>query len=368
MLAESRILNFDYCGNCHGTCRACLLSEEERRRDTPFLDRAQIGQAVTTASRYLPPSEFLAVGVGRGNTLTLRESSVDDIAFLAERVRDELEFKEGILEVSTSLVGRLEEQIERAVRIETRVAEASGLETRFVVVINPALESDGYWRLLGNFFEAMETRRTGRSESPGDIAVVNLSAESLPEVLTFAERMSGWRFPVNVTWVGGVDAGMAGWAAIDRIGKWFADFYEASSELGLDCSLISRAQNALAATALGGDLTNLQDMARAVGESLVFVDHMGRVHRGAFTLLGDMDPMRFPMGDANISVRDMLKNRSCRACPYLAACVHAGGAHLHQANAVAIGDTSYECMTGFRPIFDKAITTRTQSDMAGGLL
>lgn len=354
MQAESRILNFDYCGNCHGKCRACLLSEEERKRDVPFLNQKQIGEAVTAAARLLPRSEFLAVGIGRGNTLTLRENSVDDIAFLASRVRDELAFDRGILEVSTSLVGRLEDQIERANEIEARVEETSGLETRFVVVINPALSSEGYWRLLCDFFDAMEQRRSPHSESPGDIAVVNLSADALPEPSAFAHRMAGWHFPVNVAWVGGVDEGMAGWNAIDQVGRWFADFYENSVRLGLDCSLISRAQNALAATESGGGLSNLQDMADAVSESLVFVDHMSQVHRGAFTLLGDMDPMRFPLGGKEVSVAPMLRNRSCRACPYLAACVHAGGAHLFTANTLAMEGSSPVCMTGLKPVFEKA--------------
>lgn len=355
MQAESRILNFDYCGNCHGKCTACLLTEEERRRDTPFLNRTQIGQAIVNAARHLPETQFLAIGVGRGNTLTLQESSIEDIAYLAAKAREEIVFEEGILEVSTSLVGKLDEQIERAKKIEARVEASSGLETRFVVVINPELSSDGYWRLVRNFFEEMESSRRGHTESPGDIAVVNLSAAALPNAREFARRMDGWHFPVNVAWVGGVDGGMAGWQAIDQVGRWFANFYEESLLLDLDCSLISRAKNTLSATEAGGDLGTLQDMARAVGESLVFVDHMGHVHRGAFTLLGDMDPMRFPMGNKEVSVAPMLRNRSCQVCTYLSACIHAGGAQLYTANVRAMGETVVGCMTGLKAVFEKAV-------------
>lgn len=354
---EVLILNIDYCGNCRGTCTSCLLSKEERLLEAPFLTRSAMGKAIEVAAAKAKPTKSLVIGIGRGNTLTLPESSIEDVVLMIQKIASTFSYESMAIELSTSLIGKIEPQVSRAIQLSEALAGVvPEAPLRFVVVVNPDLVSNAYWRNLNHFFGAMSEYR-GSKDGDGDIAVINLGPDKQPDAQELVDQMIRWKFPINVTWVGGrqIQAPTPEESSdkLGRVSQWLTRFYQASKKHDLDISLVTRIDDAIrAGQGLGHD--DLEDFLAEANSCLLFIDHEGKVTNGAFTALLDMDRVRFPGMEHDMTpqeeISNLLRYRSCKSCEHFFSCVAAGGTKTAIANAFYLNDLQTPCITGLKPI------------------
>lgn len=329
------IVNVDYATTCSGTCPTCVLTAAERASPVPATTPAKVASAFGAIAGGYGRIGVLAIGVGRANVLALPRSSVAEVAALAEAAATAFSFDEGVLEISTSLIGKIGPQVDRARELVSAVAR-TGFDARFVVVGNTALASEKYWANLDRFLRELSSVRGGQDkDGSGDILQLALTSSMLPDPETLLDRLSSYRFPVNIAWAPAFDAGAADEGVLDKLGSWLADFYRGAAQRGLDSSLVTRSRQSVEFSA-----TPLPDLPRIVSESarsVVYVAPDGTWHKGYFSILAEMDPVRFDpdcvspgrssvVTDPFRDISRLMKNRACAACPHISSCI-AGGAH-----------------------------------------
>lgn len=333
------IVAMDYATTCAGTCPTCVLTKVERDFAAPASSVESILNAMRKAGAAYEHAGTLAVGIGRANVLALPESSIAEIVDIMEGARSAFAFDKIIAEISTSLIGKIEAQIDRAKKLSLALAER-GFESRYVIVANTALSSEKYWGNLDRFLTEMEDFRGGRmEEGNGDILQLALAVDSLPDVTQLANRFKAYGFPINLTWAPGHDKGAADLQSLERLGLWLAAFYSHAVELGLDASIVTRIDNAMS-QGVTSMMTGSRHAERS-SEAVVYLSPDGNWHNGLFTALAEMDPVRFDpaserqtmAGTSPKELRQIMANPACRTCPYIGPCVSVGG---HKIGLIAL--------------------------------
>jgi len=378
------ILNIDYAGRCAGACPVCALSHSERHSDRAFLSPDQVIAGFAAArQRGHHRMETLVIGVGRGNMLGLGETIVEDLATIARAASDHFLFDEGLIEISTSVMGRIEDQITRAEQIldhfdRLNLGHNRGLDARFVVVANTAQTSDSYWKHLQKFLDHLSQRRGGLDcDGSGDVLLLNLSLGHLPPILPLIERLRHYRFPVNVTWAPTLDPAARDPAAIQQLEHWLADWHQAMRQHGMDGSLVTRAAEGWAHR--HSDRDALEAQLNGNGAVLLFIDKTGQLHQGFSSVSADMDPIRFAsgIGDATGGLRmvsspreelaQLLRWPACRGCEHLAGCVISGAHKTALLTIAGLKPDASLCPSGMRTLlanFDKNRKPGTTSPVA----
>ncbi len=332
------VVAMDYTGTCRGTCPTCVLSLAERRSEAPLMTVASIEAGLARVAGAYPHVGSLFLTLGRGNTLVLPETSIDALIAVAQAAEAAVDYRHAAMEMSTSLVGRLEPQIDRAKAIMDRFqASGTDVDPRFLVVANTALSSAPYWRNIDRFLTEIEAYRGGRSvDGNGDIILLNVGIDSLPDVGWLEQFLCDYRFPVNLGWVPTFDQAAGDPNKLQVLARWLADFDAMAERLGLDANITNRAGPAMTNGAAGLD-SLVHQIDRSIA-SIVYITADGHWHRGFNTLLADMDPVRFDpdaprvAGQAQMvdnprrDIARLMRNPACRACPHMGPCI-AGGAY-----------------------------------------
>lgn len=363
------VVGLDYCGSCRGSCPTCVLTAAERALDVPLMRPADAERAFASMAATYPSVREVALGIGRGNNLALPASSVADHLAIAAAARRHLDFATGVLEVSTSLVGKLEPQVERAKRIvEAFRADPCGFDPRFAVVANTALGSPRYWANIDAFLSAMQEFRGGPADGHGDIISLNLGIDSLPDLATVEALVSRYRFPVNLVWVPTFDPGAATEGGLARLGAWVAGFWAMAARLGLDANVVNRTADALSQRAEG--LAQLAHHVSRSAGAVVYVAPDGRWHEGFTSVLAEMDPVRFDpeaevvrgqrrmVGDPRRDIARLMRNPACTACPGFSACVLSGAYKLGLLALRRHPGGTRACPSGMRETFELAAAGR----------
>lgn len=361
------IVTMDYATTCAGTCPTCVLGKAERLETGPASTVEAISIGMKAAAAHYGYVETLAVGIGRANVLILPHSSIAEIVEILEIAKREFKYGSIIAEISTSLIGKIEPQIERAKKLAIAL-EGIGVDARFVVVGNTALVSEKYWANLDQFLGAMEEFRGGRKvEDNGDILQLALSVESLPNPEKLVSRMIGYGFPINVAWAPGHDRGARSEEGLKRLEDWLTDFYGLSITHGLDSSLVNRIGAAVDDAM--PTLTEAAQHAARSSEAIVYISPDGQWHNGLFTALAEMDPVRFdPVPTdktmAGVSARELrqfMTNPACAACPFTGPCVSAGGHKIAQIALRNFTQGTTTCPNGLQKSFAKATQAKTNN-------
>lgn len=357
------IVAIDYALNCHGTCPTCVLNAAERAAAAPVTTPARVEAALRDVAGRYGRIGTLALGIGRGNVLTLGEDSIGDIVEISRSARNFFDAEDVILEISSSLIGKIEPQIDRARRVAA-ACQRDGVDARFVIVGNTALSSAKYWANLDHFLRTMQTDR-GNEDGAGDILQLALSLDCLPEVEILTDLVGEYHFPVNLTWAPAFDRLAGDERALERLGAWLADFYSAFQPRGLDASLVTRVHQALERVPSG--IVEMVHHVQRSADAVIYVAPDGRWHQGLFTILAEMDPVRFdPQSSRSAGgsfaiatnpgkdISRLMRNPACSRCPFLAQCVASGA---HQVGLITLrrhpAGTSV-CPSGLRPTFEEA--------------
>lgn len=361
------IVTMDYATTCAGTCPTCVLGKAERLEAGPASTVGAISAGMKAAAAHYDFAETLAVGIGRANVLVLPHSSITEIVQILQVAKQEFNYGSIIAEISTSLIGKIEPQIERAKELATALDEI-GVDARYVVVGNTALVSEKYWANLDQFLGTMEEFRGGRNiEDNGDILQLALSIESLPSPDKLATRMVGYGFPINLAWAPGHDRGARTEEGLLRLQEWLAEFYDLSIAHGLDSSLVNRVNAAVDVAT--PTLTEAAQHAARSSEAIVYISPDGKWHNGLFTALAEMDPVRFdpvPMNKtmAGVSARELrqfMTNPACAICPFIGPCVSAGGHKIAQIALRNFDQGTNICPNGLQKSFAKTTQLKTNN-------
>lgn len=357
------VVNVDYVGSCSGSCPVCALSDEERASTRPFLTPGQVQNVFRQIhQRGYVLCEDLVLAMGRGNMLDVGDDIIEQLNAVAADAVNWFSFERGLMEISTSLMGKLSEQIERAERIIERFRQADhGIQPRFTIVANAANTSPSYWRHLRQFTDHMAAVR-GNRDGDGDILLINLSLGHLPPVDKLIEYLDGYRSPINLTWAPMLDAAGDKPEAYEELENWLAAWYAAASASDLDSSLVNRTRECMAFDAMDTDELKLHMMSH--GNKLLYVDSSGMLHHGFTSICADMDPVRFqqvPVQDQNGSMRmiaspdqelaELLKFSACRGCAHLKSCVVSGSYKIALLNDQRLPRRSHACPSGMRSVF-----------------
>lgn len=312
------IVNFDFVGSCRGSCPSCTLSEVERAAPYAFLTGAQMADALEQALQGIRPPDFLALGLGRGNTLALDSSEHDHVFELARAARRLAPQARRVIELSTSLIEAPAKQRQHALALMEGVAAADpDAECRLVVVLDVSKTSRGYWDNIASFVVEMSEWRGG-GDGSADILALNISVGALPRVDSVLERIRDWRGPVNVQWLVSGESAVIDAPALQELRRWLLEFARGAQPLGLDCNLLNVPQSV--ATDFGGSaMTAIDEQVARLG----WVNRAGILQRGAFTMLGDYAAAASVRPDS-VAAR-MMRHAACRGCDQLRSCIRAGG-------------------------------------------
>jgi hypothetical protein len=359
------IVATDYATTCSGTCQTCVLSKEERRRPIAATTPELMLKGMQAASDAYGDVGTLAVGIGRANVLDLPESSVDEIGRVAKGAQGMFGQRDTLIEISTSLVGKLDHQTTRA----RHLLEASGgwnADVRFVVVANTALHSDKYWKNVESFLSSLEdARREVEGDGNGDILQLALSLDSLPDPEELAARVAYQKAPLNLTWAPAFDRGLETDGALRRMGAWIERWYKLTA-VGMDSSLVNRVRQSL--RMMDSGLKEAVEHARSSSAAVVYVTPDGGWHNGLFTVLAEMDPVRFdpeahggPMvSTAPQELRRLISNQACRECPFVNACISSGSHRIGLMTLRRFPKGTEDCPSGLRGAFEAAWKEREE--------
>lgn len=354
------IVATDYATTCSGTCPTCVLTAMERKRSYPSTNAETIIGALKSAARSYGKIGTLALGIGRANVLDLPETSIGEIGRIVAGAATCFDHDDMVVEISTSLVGKIDRQIARA----KAIVEASSqwnCDVRFVVVTNTALHSEKYWRNVDTFYEAMADMRGGsEKDDSGDIIQLALSVDSLPAPKDLAARVERYRSPVNLTWAPAFDRGLTAPDSLSRLEHWIGEWFRITDALDIDSSLVNRIRQNLPMADVG--MPEAVAHATESSRAIVYVSPDGSWHNGLFTVLAEMDPIRFDpqapaagmAGTDPRALRKFLTNPSCAACEFSNACIASGS---HRIGMIALrqfpGGTD-DCPSGLRTAFASA--------------
>lgn len=361
-MKETLIVNMDYAGTCAGSCPICALTKEERAMDKPFLNLIQIENAFNQIiEKGYTDTRHLVIGIGRGNTLALGEDIDQKIQSIVQYAENKINFQHGEVEISTSLMGKIDDQIKTAIKIRNKLIEHNHkLDPRFVIVANTQLKSPQYWNHINKFITTMMEERGGGDHS-GDILLLNLSLENLPNPKSLIKHLKNYHFPINITWSPTLDNGAKNPENLQKLEKWLVEWFQMIEKYDLDSSLLTRIQDGH--KAYGTSMNELIDQINGNGDTLLFIDSKGNLHHGFSCVSADMDPIRFASGaidpspnqklvsDPRKDLFDLMRWPACQGCPHISGCVVSGG---HKAALLAIPKLKPDpkiCPSGLRSVF-----------------
>jgi hypothetical protein len=271
--------------------------------------------------------------------LALSDAAWGDIAALSDEFRLLFKPKSFTLECSTGLVGKIDFLIEQA---QKRVIQI-GTPLRFVVAANSDLFSPSYWKNVDSFFERMMAFRGGsRQDGSGDVLVLNLVADRLPNPSELLARIEDYPFPVNVAWLPASDP-----RVLPSLRPWLRQFTDGLAHRGFDSNLVRFLDS------FSHESPSLPDALHTLYENAQrfhWISSNG-VQSGLFSPFGDVDFHRLsqkngiPMpATGSLAMHRLLRQRqSCRGCLHLNSCLSSGVAGL----AIMSVDSS-NCPVGLR--------------------
>jgi hypothetical protein len=361
------LINIDYLGSCNGKCAGCLLSEEERASSEPFLKIDALYRLVERLLYKHKDIENAAVVLGRGNILSLEDRYLGDVGFFIEQMAKSPANKnrnEVSVEISTSLIGKIELQIEKAKWLSDIAIQPSNITQRFIIVVNPALNSISYRENVRRFIKEMADHRGGLDGS-GDVLVINISIDDVPKIETMKTLLKDIYSPVNVIWSPVKDFGVEGYKEkLGQLERFLAEMVHLSQAMDIDLNLINIYRSSH--TVSGLDTRRVMADLQAGAECNYVIDKIGAVHHGMFSILGDLDPNRsvsnqnqIHLGKVNCIFNDpreewmkLNRNRNCATCEYQQVCIASTGYRLALISLDSGVDLKDACPAGLRLTYE----------------
>lgn len=342
------IINMEYFLQCFGHCSGCFLSEEERQESNVYKNTLLLPLLNLSKKYKKIEIEHLVVGLGRGNILNLSAASLEEMLSFISKIESLFQYKKITLEISTSLIGKIDLQIEKALFLLSR-----NKNIYFNLVINSELTSSTFWQNIGRFYQATSSYRINNwnwTDNYGDILVLNINPENLPD-LNFIENFTlSYGSPINISIFPFQNKITKD--SLKKLNDWTNTLWYKfkDKDLNIKNYLVN-----LNASNIENNLENMNQYQSYTEKSYYFIDKMGKLINGSLSIMGEVDKIRLleKFGlklNINEAYTSMQKHKACRLCPYQKECLLSGSYLNFMANKKNYNDGTY-CLSGYKNIF-----------------
>lgn len=348
------IINTEFFLQCNGSCSGCFLTEDERLSENTFIEEIRSGLNIIAAKYKDKTIPFLVIGFGRGNILNLNKNGIDSLLELITWCKENFQYERIIFEVSTSLIGKIENQISMAKYIVEREEGAY-----FNMVLNSELSSKTFWKNVALFHRELSEFRTNLYkivDGNSDILVLNVNPQKLPDIEVLKDFTKDYFSPINISifpfdkTIGKVITEKE----INEMTKWGENIWINFKDKDLN---IKNFLNGLGEVNLENKLSEYIQYNKETINAYIFIDKTGKITEGTLSIMGEVDKVRLlEKFDIDISIetglKTMLKNKTCRDCEYQKKCLLSGAYLNLMANTKNVFlEKKSGCLSGYKEIF-----------------
>lgn len=353
MNEKKLIINTEVFLQCNGHCSGCFLTSEERAEENTHLEKITtplINLLNLKANQY----EHYIIGFGRGNLLNMSLYSIDKLLELMKECELILGDKPKItFELSTSLIGKINNQLEKAKYILERNNNAY-----FNVVINSEVTSEKFWENWRLFrVENMKIRTPllkSEDDETGDILVLNINPKKLPDIDFIFSKVKDVPSPVNISMFP-FSHGEIFKDDLLKMNNWTRQMFHKFKNLDLNIYEYLKRLNSI-------EIRNVDDVINYHQNTLssyFFIDKNGDLASGSLSIMGEVDYVRLLdkfkiLPNLDIAWKKMQTDKVCSSCEYQNQCL-LSGAYLNMlANSQHMKENKMECWSGYQYIFEQA--------------
>lgn len=340
------IINTEYFFQCAGSCSGCFLTDEEKNSTSIYKDN--ILNAFKNIHKTLEKKEELVIGIGRGNLLNLSYTQLDNVLDLIKWAEDNFKYDKITFEISTSLIGKIELQIEKALYL---LEKSQKNNVYFNAVLNSEITSQKFWQNVKQFFNATENHRKskGMLDDTGDILVLNINPNKLPDLDFFKDFLKTHYSPVNVA-LFPFEQNKISDEKMKQLINWTKDLYEVlkDKDFNMKNFITSISQYEY-------DVESLFAHYNGTKNSYIFVYKTGEITQGSLSIMGEVDNIRLLNKynlNANIqqAFTKMQKRKSCQLCPVQKECLYSGAYINFLANEKSLDKNI--CPSSYKDLFE----------------
>lgn len=343
------IINTEYFLQCAGSCAGCFLTEDERNKSNVNIDRISdvLVNLIKDCMAGGKGEEFFVVGLGRGNNLQLPTNEIEVLGSFIKKLEAIIQSNEIVFEVSTSLIGKIDSQIEKA-----KVLLNYSKNIYFNIVVNSEITSKQFWNNVKQFHQSLAHHREelGFKDKTGDILVLNVNPAVLPDLEAIKKFKNGIHSPINISIFPFEKQTEITVEMMENIKDWTIEL----SKILKDSDFNVKNQLSM----IDFKLNSLKDCLEHINKTkntYIFVDKNGSVSLGQPSIMGEVDyPRLLEKYNVNIDVKSafaqMQKNTPCSRCEYQKECLITG-AYLNMiVNKEQLKKTNH-CPSGYKEFF-----------------
>jgi hypothetical protein len=340
------IINLEYFLQCHGDCKGCFLKDFERQEKNTHAKEVQ-DNLYNLLNHNLHYNNFI-VGFGRGNILNLENYQLQELDNMIEQCEKILKGKHVIYEVSTSLIGKIDRQIEKALYLIRK-----NHNIYFNVVINSEITSESFWKNWNYFYETLEKERIqwGLKDNLGDILVLNINPKKLPDLEKLKKYIGNKQSPINIAFFPFSDEKIES-KDLFMMNDWSKKIFELFRKQDLN---IKNYLELLHSINIENNLEDILNYHKNTEKSYWFIDKNGQLQNGSFSIMGEIDYFRllekYQIKPSFIeAIKIMQKEKHCSKCEYQKECLLSGAYLNMMINHQKIQNNDC-CLNGYQPIF-----------------
>jgi len=315
------IINSEYFFQCAGNCSGCFLTDDEKNSSNIYKDN--LLKAFTEISKTLGKKEELVIGIGRGNLLNLNYTQIDDLLDFIKWCENIFNYEKITFELSTSLIGKIDQQIQKSLYI---LKNSPKNNIYFNTVLNSEITSQRFWENVKRFFLANEEYRKsqGLIDDTGDILVLNINPNKLPDLNFFKEFLKNHYSPVNIA-LFPFELNSANNENMSNLITWTEELFEVLKNKDFN---VKNFVNSIAN--FDSHIEDIFHQYEETKNTYIFVYKTGEITNGGISIMGEVDYIRLKTKynlttDIKTAFVKMQKRKSCQQCEHQKECLYSGG-------------------------------------------
>jgi hypothetical protein len=355
-LSKPLIINTELFLQCHGHCAGCFLTEAERIEENTYLNK--IRSPILELLRQSESYSHVILGFGRGNLLNLSDKSLRELLSLMEECEALVPKEKITYELSTSLIGKIDSQIEKAAYLLDR-----NRNIYFNVVINSEITSKTFWSNWEKIYNANSNLRKswGMTDNYSDILVLNINPQILPDLDFIEKYVSNQGLPFNIS-LFPFSGNEVSNEDLLTLNNWSVKLWEKFQGKDLN---IKNYLETLKRIDIGNDLTDIISYHESNKNAYYFIDKNGEITPGSLSIMGEVDYVRLVNKfntdpDPKKALTLMQKTKPCNMCEYQKECI-LSGAYLNMVNNSHKIKGAKHCLSGYAPIFELSANSHIPS-------
>ncbi len=346
-LSKPLIINAELFLQCHGSCVGCFLTAEERLEENTYL--SQIKEPIISLLKKNTDYSSLILGFGRGNLLNLPNETLLKLLDFMKECEDYVGQDRIIYEVSTSLIGKIDKQIEKALFLIEQ-----NKNIFFNVVINSEITSTNFWNNWEKLYKATSEKRKswGWTDNYGDILVLNINPKLLPNLDFIENFFKDKGSPINISLFPFSESTVTNQELLN-LKSWSEELWKRFHKKDLN---IKNYLKLLQAINIDNDINDIINYHNNNMESYYFIGKDGEILEGSLSIMGEVDYFRLKNKfSINPEIKEafkvMQKTKPCNVCSYQKECL-LSGAYLNMMNNYKKIKESEYCLSGYQSVFD----------------